>query len=95
VIAFAYPAGRRTRFNNNVQSVVAESGYRFAVSYEEGVAVEGECDRFAMPRIHVEREQSLSLFRANLIFPKLMLAGGRFSDAGKESIRPGVPSASL
>ncbi len=74
VMVFAYPAGRRTRFNDNVQSVVARCGYHYAVSYEEGAAAENACDRFALPRIHVEADESLRLFRANLIFPKWMLS---------------------
>ncbi len=71
VLSFAYPAGTRQRRDDAARSMVEECGYRFAVAYDQ--AVEREPDRFAMPRIHVDREQSLELFRANLLFPALML----------------------
>ncbi|MEW6209045.1 MAG: polysaccharide deacetylase family protein [Acidobacteriota bacterium] len=90
VVAFAYPAGRRTRFNDNVQSIVARCGYSYAVSYEEGAAVEGACDRFALPRIHVEADESLRLFRANLIFPNWMLTRDHADRAGEELASAGA-----
>jgi peptidoglycan/xylan/chitin deacetylase (PgdA/CDA1 family) len=73
VLAFAYPAGRRDRFNQTVRAMIAQSGYRYALSYDEGMALEAHTDRFALPRIHSERDLSLNLFRANLLFPQLML----------------------
>ncbi len=71
VLAFAYPAGTRQRRDPAARAGVEASGYRFAVAYDQGV--EQHPDRFAMPRLHVDRDQSLSLFRANLLFPGLML----------------------
>jgi peptidoglycan/xylan/chitin deacetylase (PgdA/CDA1 family) len=85
VMAFAYPAGRRTRFNDNVQSIVARCGYRYAVSYDEGAAIEGACDRLALPRIHIESDISLRLFRASLVFPRLMLSR-RHEDAARKEL---------
>jgi peptidoglycan/xylan/chitin deacetylase (PgdA/CDA1 family) len=73
ITAFAYPVGGRSRFNSLAQQAVARAGFSYAASYENGVAATGDFDRYAMPRIHVERGQSLSLFRANLMFPQLML----------------------
>lgn len=90
VMAFAYPAGRRTRFNDNVQSIVARCGYRYAVSYDEGAAVEGACDHLALPRIHVEADESLRLFRANLIFPKWMLSRSHTDSTLKELASAGA-----
>jgi peptidoglycan/xylan/chitin deacetylase (PgdA/CDA1 family) len=90
VMAFAYPAGRRTRFNDNVQSIVARCGYSYAVSYEEGAAIEGACDRFALPRIHVETDESFRLFRANLVFPRLMLTSDHADRAGEELASAGA-----
>jgi peptidoglycan/xylan/chitin deacetylase (PgdA/CDA1 family) len=72
VIAFAYPAGRRSRFNQAVCRAVAEHGYRYAVAFDEGIVADLQAERFTLPRIHVERNHSLSLFRANLLFPRLM-----------------------
>lgn len=71
VLAFAYPAGTRKRRDAAARASVEACGYRFAVAYDEGV--ESCPDRFEMPRIHVDRDQSLALFRANLLFPGLML----------------------
>lgn len=71
VLSFAYPAGTRQRRDLAARAGVEACGYRFAVAYDQGV--ERAPDRLAMPRIHVDRDQSLPLFRANLLFPGLML----------------------
>lgn len=71
VLAFAYPAGTRARRDEAARAMVEECGYRYAVAYDEGV--EARPDRFQMPRLHVDRDQSLALFRANLRFPSFML----------------------
>lgn len=71
VLAFAYPAGTRQRRDEAARARVQACGYRFAVAYDQGV--EPAPDRFEMPRLHVDRDQSLALFRANLLFPGLML----------------------
>ncbi|HLG14442.1 MAG TPA: polysaccharide deacetylase family protein [Blastocatellia bacterium] len=73
VIALAYPVGGPSAYNRRVQEAAAICGYKYAMSYEEGVAAAGACDPFAMPRIHVERDHSLDLFCANLMFPQVML----------------------
>jgi peptidoglycan/xylan/chitin deacetylase (PgdA/CDA1 family) len=72
VIALAYPVGSRKNFNEHARSVVAECEFKYAVSYDEGI-VSSTFDRYAMPRIHVERYHSLNIFRSNLMFPQLML----------------------
>lgn len=73
VLTLAYPVGRRSKFNQLAQTLAAKHGFRFAVSYEEGVVSPKGFDRYAMPRIHVEAAYDRSLFRANLMFPDLML----------------------
>jgi peptidoglycan/xylan/chitin deacetylase (PgdA/CDA1 family) len=73
VIAFAYPVGGKGHFTGPVQEVVKRANYRYAVSYEEGLAGDDWQDRYALPRIHIESDHSLSLFRANLMFPQAML----------------------
>jgi len=72
VLAFAYPAGRVSRFNKIVQEMVSRAGYAYAVSYEEGLALQNHNNRYCLSRIHVERGHSPSLFRANVMFPGLM-----------------------
>src|SRR5215471_10371293 len=71
-IVFSYPVGAAGNFDSRSVASVARAGYRYAVSYVEGV-VSGTANRFAMPRIHIEADHSLNLFRANLRFPGLML----------------------
>ena len=74
-VAFAYPAGRGGNFTAESIEAVKQAGYRFAVSYDEGVAQPGVSNRYALPRIHVESNQSLNLFRAKLMFSRFMVGG--------------------
>lgn len=71
VHAFAYPAGTRSRRDEAAREMVKSCGYSFAVAYDQ--AVEADPDPYTLPRIHVDRDQSLDLFRANLRFPGVML----------------------
>lgn len=73
VLSLAYPVGRKTKFSKLAQTIAAKQGFRYAVSYEEGIVFEKDCDRYAMPRVHVETDFSKSLFRANLMFPQFIL----------------------
>jgi peptidoglycan/xylan/chitin deacetylase (PgdA/CDA1 family) len=87
VIAFAYPVGGKPHFNQHVEAAVARAGYRYAVSYVQGVAAFTRIafkrhssrtlvtERYSMPRIHVEADHSMTFFRANLMFPGVMLSG--------------------
>jgi glycosyltransferase involved in cell wall biosynthesis/peptidoglycan/xylan/chitin deacetylase (PgdA/CDA1 family) len=72
ILVFSYPVGGAGNFQSRTIASVARAGYRYAVSYVEGV-VNNATNRLAMPRIHVEADHSLNLFRANLRFPGLML----------------------
>ena len=71
VLAFAYPVGGRS-FSGRTQEMVSRCGYRFAVSYVDGLARRAVGTRYALPRIHVETGQSLDFFRASLTFPRIM-----------------------
>lgn len=73
VLVFSYPVGGLGRFDSRAMAAVARAGYRYAVSYVEGVANFADGNRYALPRIHVEADHSLNLFRANMRFPSLML----------------------
>jgi peptidoglycan/xylan/chitin deacetylase (PgdA/CDA1 family) len=75
-IAFAYPVGRAARFNKAAEEAVARAGFAYAVSYDEGLALQHPSARYSLARIHVERDHSLSLFRTNVLFPRLMLRQG-------------------
>lgn len=69
-LTLSYPVGG---FNISVQEAAVKCGFRYAVSYEDGITSRSDFDRFGLPRIHVERNESLRLFRAKLMFPDLML----------------------
>lgn len=73
IIAFAYPSGTRSRFNQEAKQMVADCGFLYAASYDEGVMARGRFDRYEMPRIHVEADHSMNLFRAKLALPQVML----------------------
>jgi peptidoglycan/xylan/chitin deacetylase (PgdA/CDA1 family) len=77
-IVMAYPVGRKSKFRLTAQEAVAKHGFRYAVSYEEGAVAQKSYNRFAIPRIHVETEYTKRLFRANLMFPNLMLSGDQW-----------------
>lgn len=90
VLTLAYPVGRRSKFNEFAQLAAARLGFRYAVSYEEGIVLENGFDRFAIPRIHVEADYTGKLFRTNLMFPQLMLGRSRWPHFGleyKEALR--------
>jgi peptidoglycan/xylan/chitin deacetylase (PgdA/CDA1 family) len=74
-IVLAYPVGGRGKFDESVKEAARRAGYRYGLSYDEGVAVLRASDRYALPRIHVESDQTLNLFRAGLMFPGLMFRG--------------------
>ena len=71
VVAFAYPVGGQS-FNEATEKAVSRAGYRYAVSYIDGLAKAVQENRYKLPRIHVESGQSLNLFRASLSFPSIM-----------------------
>ncbi len=77
-VAMAYPVGRKSKFSLTAQEAVARHGFRYAVSYEEGAVAQKTYNRFAIPRIHVETDYTKKLFRANLMFPNLMLSGDQW-----------------
>lgn len=64
----AYPAGL---YDRRVEACARDSGYHFGVSYVHGAGRLGIDDFFAIPRIHVETDVSIALFKANLLFPQL------------------------
>jgi peptidoglycan/xylan/chitin deacetylase (PgdA/CDA1 family) len=62
VLAFSYPSGL---FGDREQRLVAEAGFRIAVSCEPGVN-NGTTDRFALHRRQIDGRDSLLDFRAKL-----------------------------
>ena len=72
VFAFSYPIGHERSYGEAARRAVARAGFRYAVSSRQGTAT-GGFDRYALPRIFVDANCSHNLFRANLMFPQLML----------------------
>jgi peptidoglycan/xylan/chitin deacetylase (PgdA/CDA1 family) len=73
-MAFSYPVGDSHNFNQRVEKCVADAGFRYAVSYEEGIADAHISDRYALPRLHVETHDTIHEFRAKLMYPGLLLS---------------------
>jgi peptidoglycan/xylan/chitin deacetylase (PgdA/CDA1 family) len=71
-LAFAYPVGEESSFGAEARHAVERAGFRYAVSNCAGTARPGRFERYALPRIPVESNQSHQLFRASLLFPRLM-----------------------
>jgi peptidoglycan/xylan/chitin deacetylase (PgdA/CDA1 family) len=73
-IAFSYPVGDSPNFNQMVEKCVADAGFRYAVSYEEGIADAHISDRYALPRLHVETNDTIREFKAKLMYPGLLVS---------------------
>jgi peptidoglycan/xylan/chitin deacetylase (PgdA/CDA1 family) len=70
IVVFSYPVGRH---DARVRQAVADAGFHYAVAYHEGVVADDLPQPLAMPRIHIERDLSMSEFRSKLMFPSVML----------------------
>jgi peptidoglycan/xylan/chitin deacetylase (PgdA/CDA1 family) len=70
VKSIAYPAGV---YDKEVVDCAKRCGYQFGISYDHGIKRLNEDDLFAIPRIHVETDVSVPLFKANLLFPQLFV----------------------
>jgi len=69
VVVFSYPVGGEDRFNTVTKDLVKEAGYSYAVSYVHGVNDHFRLDRFCLKRLHVEKGDSFSVFKAKLLMP--------------------------
>ncbi|HBF07620.1 MAG TPA: hypothetical protein DHW71_01720 [Gammaproteobacteria bacterium] len=67
IVSFSYPNGN---FHQGVVDTVKEAGYQFAVNYKHNIAKSSiKLNRFLLPRLHVETDMSMSLFKGNLLMP--------------------------
>jgi len=71
VKAIAYPVGGPTSISTQVFDLAKEIGYRFGLSYIDGVSKNYIDQRFCLHRIRVERYLSKALFSARLSLPSL------------------------
>jgi peptidoglycan/xylan/chitin deacetylase (PgdA/CDA1 family) len=70
VISVGYPFGD---FNQNVINKAYECGYLFGCSYQHGIIEYRPEVALKIPRIHIEENVTLSLFKSYLLFPKMFL----------------------
>ncbi len=71
VSVLAYPIGEATAFNDKVIGAAQSAGYRFGVSYVEGINRLNKLDRFRMRRQHVELNTSKDYFSGLLSLPEV------------------------
>ncbi len=67
----AYPEGGPNAFDARVISAVKRAGYQLALSYIPGPNYLDRVDRFAMPRLQVERSTTTAWFRAMVELPSV------------------------
>ncbi len=67
----AYPEGGPNAFNDRVITAVKRAGYQLALSYIPGPNYLDRVNRFAMPRLQVERNTTTAWFRAMLELPSV------------------------
>lgn len=77
IFVFSYPIGGRQCFDDRVRAMLSEAGYEFAVSYIDGVDRCDSFDHYGMRRIHVERADGFTLFKATLLLPHLFCEGSQ------------------
>jgi peptidoglycan/xylan/chitin deacetylase (PgdA/CDA1 family) len=70
VYSIAYPFGN---YSARVMECSMKNGYHFGISYEHNTWKYGRMNDFAIPRIHVESDVTLALFRANLFLPQIFV----------------------
>ena len=69
--SFAYPVGGSNGFSRDLAKAVSEAGYLHACDYRGGVNDRKKLDRYALRRIHVEKEIDYAYFCSRLCYPKL------------------------
>lgn len=73
VTSLSYPTGGSQYFDARSVRIASDCGYRFAVSYDHATARTTELRPFEIPRIHVEPDVSLALFKANMMLPRIFV----------------------
>jgi len=72
VTTFSYPVGGSDRFNEQAKRSVENAGYSYAVSYIPGKNTMLNLDKYCLNRIHVEKNESISVFKSKVVFPEFM-----------------------
>lgn len=69
-ITICYPAGK---YNDNVISMAHQCNYKYGCSYLHGTAKYTDKLQYQIPRIHVDDDVGMPLFKAYLTLPELFL----------------------
>lgn len=73
VSSLSYPTGGSEYFDSRSVKTARQCGYRFAVSYDHATTSVADMNPFAIPRIHVEPDVHLPLFKANMLLPRVFV----------------------
>ena len=73
VSSLSYPTGGSEYFDSRSIRIAKENHYNYAVSYDHAAAHLPLTEPFSIPRIHVEPDVNLSLFKANLLLPQVFV----------------------
>jgi len=70
IVSFSYPNGN---LHEGVTQVVMDAGYSFAVCYDHAIAHLHAVNPLVLPRIHVETDVCMALFKSNLLLPEIFV----------------------
>lgn len=73
---FAYPNGKPWTFTGVTKSLTRDAGFSAGFSFYGGKNALGELDAFDLRRGFVSQNESRDLFRAKVLFPQVLGAGG-------------------
>ena len=68
VLVFSYPVGGADSYNDKTTSIIKRAGYRFALTYQNGVEAIGKINYFTMKRMHIDG-LNIKEFRLKMMLP--------------------------
>jgi peptidoglycan/xylan/chitin deacetylase (PgdA/CDA1 family) len=72
VVALSYPVGGSDAFDDRIQRMAAQIGYRFGVSYLSGTNAYPNCEWLSLRRAHVERYTTMATLKADVAIADLL-----------------------
>ena len=71
VDTIAYPVGQFESYSNNVINATKSAGYKIGFSYIDAMNNLKMLNRYSVPRLHVDMDSPLSLFKSKLCLPEV------------------------
>ncbi len=71
VTVFSYPFGGGKAFSKRTEECIRDAGFKFAVSYVDGINSIADLKRFEMKRVCIERYDSFALFKGRVSLRKV------------------------